>query len=258
MKPPEDIDTFLEQLKVIGDSKRKAVNLLFEEIQKDIAKQEAFIQTQNAQMREAEYSLQNLTDCLQVLKVAEETIPNLESRHQGVADREPEEGAGLMGSAAAESNLTKVAGVIEKTEIERLRRLIFRATKGKSFMYVQDYAADEDIQGASRRAVYIIMYWDGRHIRERISRICDSFQGERYELPARNEIAPQIERIKSSIADARSVLEQTRTSLRDQLADFDKIDGDDDSNISTIYIYKMFLAKEKALFQTLNMMKWHS
>ena len=43
VKPPGDIDTFLEQLKVIGDSKRKAVNLLFEEIQKDIAKQEAFI-----------------------------------------------------------------------------------------------------------------------------------------------------------------------------------------------------------------------
>ena len=42
------------------------------------------------------------------------------------------------------------------------------------------------------------------------------------------------------------------------MADFDKIDGDDDSGISTIYIYKMFLAKEKALFQTLNMMKWHS
>ena len=46
--PPENIDTFLEQLKIISDSKRKAVNLLFEEIQKDIGKQEAFIQTQTA------------------------------------------------------------------------------------------------------------------------------------------------------------------------------------------------------------------
>lgn len=41
------------------------------------------------------------------------------------------------------------------------------------------------------------------------------------------------------------------------MVQFDKIDGDDeDSKISTIYIYKMFLAKEKALYQTLNMMKW--
>lgn len=95
-------------------------------------------------MKEAEYSLQNLTDCLQVLRVAQEMIPNLENRlnDQGAGDIDGEE-AGLMGNAAAESNLTKVAGVIEKLEIERLRRLIFRATKGKSFMFVQDYEADE-------------------------------------------------------------------------------------------------------------------
>ena len=42
---------------------------------------------------------------------------------------------------------------------------------------------------------------------------------------------------------------------------FDKIEGADDddengSSISTIYIYKMYLAKERALYQTLNMRKW--
>lgn len=225
------------------------MNLLFEEIQKDISKQEAFIQAQNAQMKEAEYSLQNLTDCLQVFKVAEEIIPNLANRlnEQGPGDADGDEGAGLMG--AAESNLNKVAGVVEKTEIERLRRLIFRATKGKSFMFVQDYEADEDIGQVARRSVYVIMYWDGQHIRERIARICDSFSGQRFELPPLGEIQDQIARVTTSIADARSVLQQTRTSLREQLVQFDKIDGaDDDSKISTIYIYKMFLAKEKALY----------
>ena len=209
-------------------------------------------------MKEAEYSLQNLTDCLQVFKVAEEVIPNLADRlnDQGAGDPDGDEGA-LMG--AAESNLTKVAGVVEKTEIERLRRLIFRATKGKSFMFVQDYEADEDIDAAARRSVYVIMYWDGQNIRERIARICDSFSGQRFELPPLGEIQDQISRVTTSIGDARSVLRQTRTSLRDQLVQFDKIDGADEaSKISTIYIYKMFLAKEKALYQTLNMMKWQA
>jgi V-type H+-transporting ATPase subunit a len=55
------------------------------------------------------------------------------------------------------------------------------------------------------------------------------------------------------------VLEETRKSVRDQLLQFDKIEGADeegeeDNKISTIYIYKMFLAKEKVLYQTLNMM----
>jgi hypothetical protein len=169
-----------------------------------------------------------------------------------------EEGAGLMGNAA-ESNLSSVAGVVEKTEIERLRRLIFRATKGKSFMFVQDYEADAAIQTATRRSVYIIMYWDGQHTADRITAICASCSGKQFELPRLGEIAAEIERTRNFIGDARSVLDQTRRSLRDQLVQFDKVDGgEEESNISTIYIYKMFLAKEKALYQTLNMMKWQA
>jgi vacuolar-type H+-ATPase subunit I/STV1 len=38
---------------------------------------------------------------------------------------------------------------------------------------------------------------------------------------------------------------------------FNQLDANDQQgdDISTIYIYKMFLAKEKALYQTMNMMK---
>lgn len=103
------------------------------------------------------------------------------------------------------------------------------------------------------------MYWDGQHIRDRIQRICDSFSGQRFEVPPLNEISAEIARVSNAIGDARSVLDQTRRSLRDQLLQFDKIDGaDESSKISTIYIYKMFLAKERALYQTLNMMKWQA
>jgi len=50
--------------------------------------------------------------------------------------------------------------------------------------------------------------------------------------------------------------------LKKQLSEFDKIPGNpdempnDNDTTSTIYIYKMFMAKEKALYQTLNQMKW--
>ena len=76
------------------------------------------------------------------------------------------------------------------------------------------------------RSVYIIMYWDGAAIRDRISRICDSFTGQRFELPD-GDIGAEITQVTNSIGDARSVLEQTRKSLRDQLVQFDKIDGGD-------------------------------
>ena len=43
INPPKNIDGFLHQLKYISAKKQKALNLLFEEIQREVAKQEAFI-----------------------------------------------------------------------------------------------------------------------------------------------------------------------------------------------------------------------
>ena len=128
-------------------------------------------------------------------------------------------------------------------------------------MYIQEYDDAENVS-KNKRSVYIIVFWDGNHIRERIQKICDSFSGQRYELPDLREIGAQIENVKKSIEDARNVYIRTKQSLRDQLIQFDKIEGDGDDpsrkTSSTIYIFKMFLAKEKALYQTLNMMKWQN
>jgi hypothetical protein len=98
------------------------------------------------------------------------------------------ENINLIASASAESNLHKVAGVINKHDLERLRRLVFRATKGKSFLYSQDYKMDEQIGPRTQRSVYIIMYWNGASIREKIFRLCDAFDGDRFDLPHHEEV----------------------------------------------------------------------
>ena len=47
VNPPETIENFLKQLKNISDNKRKALNLLNDEIQRDIDAQEEFVRQQN-------------------------------------------------------------------------------------------------------------------------------------------------------------------------------------------------------------------
>lgn len=158
------------------------------------------------------------------------------------------------------TNFNKIAGVIDSVEVERLKRLVFRVTKGKSFVFTHDFvdqAAANDQISRPVKSVYIIMYWDGELIRDKILRICDSFHGNRYEVPEMSQINEEIHKITQSINDARNVYHQTRNSLTEQLMIFNKLDANDqqDDEISTIYIYKMFLAKEKAMYQTLNMMK---
>jgi hypothetical protein len=68
--------------------------------------------------------------------------------------------------------------------------------------------------------------------------------------------------MQMSIQNQRMVNDRTKQQLRQQLMDFDNISGNaasqsehDRASSSTIYIYKMFLAQEKNLYQNLNMMK---
>ena len=81
-------------------------------------------------------------------------------------------------------------------------------------MYIQEYpndAEDEEIQ-KPKRSVFIIVFWDGSHIRDRIQRICDTFQpqGQRIELPEIRQIPAKIEEVKNAITTARSVYVETK------------------------------------------------
>lgn len=70
-----------------------------------------------------------------------------------------------------------VAGTVEQIEIQRMRRLIFRATKGKSYMYTQELEDDEDGTSSAKKSVYIIVFWDGQVIRDKLNKVCDCFSG---------------------------------------------------------------------------------
>ena len=63
-------------------------------------------------------------------------MPRLETRFKEQAGDLESDSINLIASASAESNLHKVAGVLTKNDAERLRRLVFRVTKGKSFIFM--------------------------------------------------------------------------------------------------------------------------
>lgn len=198
--PPKSTEEFMNQLRRYKDNKKKAYNLLLDDMQKDIAQQESFIQDQNLQLKEAENSLSNLMDCQSVLKVASNMIPQLTGQFKqdkgdgntGSINQTDMENRGLIIEQHNENhsksiNIQHVAGVVDQADIQRLKKLIFRSTKGKSFVHIQEIF-DQEHQMHRQRSVYIIVFWDGVHIRDRIQRICDTFSGQRFDLPAFSDI----------------------------------------------------------------------
>lgn len=48
-------------------------------------------------------------------------------------------------------------------------------------MYIQQVESATDRN--EERTAFVIVFWDGQIIRDKIQKICDSFVGQRYDLP---------------------------------------------------------------------------
>jgi hypothetical protein len=70
--------------------------------------------------------------------------------------------------------------------------MIFRATRGKALTYFQDLSElhTKKYVGTERiltRTVYIIVFQDGLHARGKLTKLCDSFLGESFEIPSSSD-----------------------------------------------------------------------
>ena len=90
---------------------------------------------------------------------AEPLIDHFEMRRvkQGTGINERAESAAGANYESRSINVEHIAGVVEVTEIPRLKKLIFRATKGKAFVQTEQF---EDVSGVERppMSVYIVLF----------------------------------------------------------------------------------------------------
>ena len=76
----------------------------------------------------------------------------------------------------------------------RFKKMIFRSTRGKALTYFRDFdsAGLPDYSGRLddiARTVYVVIFQDGAHVRDRLQKICDSFNGQTVEIPSHMDSA---------------------------------------------------------------------
>jgi len=77
--------------------------------------------------------------------------------------------------------------------------------------------------------------------------------GQRFELPPVNRIAEKLEELKRNIMESRNLTETSRRQLRNYLVQINQIGNEQD--VSALEVYKWFVAKEKAIYATINHMR---
>jgi V-type H+-transporting ATPase subunit a len=261
MKKPSSVQDFLNNINDMQSQMKKAGNMFFESIEEDIKIKEKFVQEQTRKGKEIHDSFNLLFEYKTVLTKAENI---LQFRGRGVIseqaaigslndeanDAEREE---LLANAAANITVGHIAGTINKDEELRFKKLIFRSTRGNALTYFEDFNQPiKDYYGQGiAKSVYVVIFQEGGSLREKIIKICDSFLGERFDIP-QGGVADKINEINAKNNDTRNFRGTTNDEVRNYLT---KINRMENSNASVIQLYKWFVIKEKALNENLNKLK---
>lgn len=207
---PKDVGHFLGNLEKLRATKKRAANLLFEEIESDVVQKERFVVDQTERLKEMNDSYLTMIDYKNVLQKVGEIIPRIHaggndvraSMHGGLAvntttqyrtslnhdEEDRSQKQTLLQADDQNVFITHVAGTIDPLEKERLKKLLFRATRGKALTYFSDFTVRNQKNERVPKSVYIVVFQDGRMMRDRIERICDSFMGQRFDLPPLSQI----------------------------------------------------------------------
>ena len=65
--------------------------------------------------------------------------------------------------------------------------------------------------------MYIVVFQEGKQLRDRIIRICDSFMGQRFDLPTYGGISLKLQEVKKSIAESKTLTATSRKQLKNYL-----------------------------------------
>ena len=150
------------------------------------------------------------------------------------------------GSYGSGMKFAKVAGVIARSDCERFKRLIFRVCRGNSVVIFSNL--DPSIDDEVVKSVYVILYQEGESLKNRITKICDAFSKERFDLSDDN-LNKEVE-IDQKIKETKNLLDATNAERIKILREM--VEFENGTHISRVVIKELYIAKEKSLYTNLS------
>ncbi len=158
---------------------------------------------------------------------------------------------GMM-EEGSNSDLNFIAGVIKAEDEMRMKRAIFRISRGRAVPTYFDLVTDnKTLRGPSvLKKIFTIFFQGGVEnvLLSKLLKVCDIFGASRFSIPRRDEMQVQINQLQSEITEKKNFLRQADTSIKDFIRN--KIGYD--LQPAKYDLYRLFFKKEKLIFVNLN------
>jgi len=123
--------------------------------------------------------INKLEDYLQVIEFVQAMTPQLQGAQPARVHAGDDENAMIEAEQPLmEGGLTYIAGTIKDGESERMRKMLFRATRGQALTHFRQFE-----QEGVQKVAYLVVFQAMGKGKDKIQRICDSFMGQRFEIP---------------------------------------------------------------------------
>ena len=116
-----------------------------------------------------------------------------------------------------------------------------------------------DFDGQVRtRTAFVLVFQDGQYLRDRLNKICTSFQAKVFELPDKGQrgadsFKPVVKEVKNKISQVRNLIQMTAKQMKEYLVSVQEVR--DFPEVSNTLFLLQFLRREKSIFACLNMLQ---
>ena len=152
------------------------------------------------------------------------------------------------------SELNFISGIIKAEDDMRMKRMVFRASRGRALPTFFDLTIEDKLsQTKVEKKIFNIFIQGGTQnvLASKIIQICDIFGASRFTIPKKEDLPSAINNIQQEIYDKKNYLKSVETSIKDFFKD--KIG---ENNLPGRYdMYKLYFLQEKLLFSNLNKCK---
>lgn len=264
---------FLKSQRDILKKRNKADYTYFDEIEHEI---EQKLHTLNEQLKFFDAVVDKYNTIIENIHVLEEAqVYFSDESHQAASfvNNDEESKINLGGSRSASQMLSfqYLAGVIDRDDSHRFRRVLFRATLGmvwsnlidiepqlgKNEIFSVTKLAANSSNEQKRKTVFLIAYPGGEQniLQSKLNKIADSFGAHKFAIPKdKLGFSKKLEELKSEREDKWKILQITREHINMLL---DTLGNPKFANESWPMIegYRLFVLKEKAIYHNMNKLK---
>jgi len=189
-----------------------------------------------------------LKQVLQKLRAFARDDPNIP---EGATSVDPDEGQGPVATQGPDLTLRFrfLAGTIISTEKNNFERMIFRATRGNSYMRFEEISepiVDPVTAQPVKKSVFVV-FFQASNIEEKILSVCRAFQAQTYPLPgidSAQEISQMVENTEAEIRERSLVTRKSKEDMTRLLMELGR----------HLLTWKLTLRKEKAVYHSMNLM----